>query len=453
MANHNATKKSIRQTKRRKPQKKKKILKVKCIMCENLADLTGHRKYQYKKTGRAYCSRECSNLYRSKISSETKTLNMALIKSRLNSIYLIWLILFALIVLGIIPREIAIYATIGLLIYILLVPLEESVLFFVRSIPFFIALPLTSVFDNFNMWRILAVFIFLKWAWQGHFIKLFKIQFEFYKRPLEFIKSRPIYSSLTGLLALAILSTFVAPDKIIALKRVLYFSNLSLVGIVLYDLFARDKLELKNTLVSLAIPTILVTLAGLLQVISTYFWDIFQFIDFWGWGVQARQFGEQWAYIAVELGNTWFAYYGEQLSLRVFSLFPDSHSFPVFLLLGLPAVFALALKNLQFSAVSLQKLIKTRAKILVVAVPLVFLMAILSGTRGIWAGWVGAVFLAIGITLWLKGGKVPARKYNLFRYVGLYLVAFVTDHDVDWHGEEKFEEFLHDVVIDNEHVV
>src|SRR3990167_143261 len=82
---------------------------------------------------------------------------------QLDLVFIIELFLFALIILGIIPREAALYLVAGLAAYVLLAPLEDGVVLFIRSIPLFLALPFTTDFDNFNTWRILSAIIFLKW--------------------------------------------------------------------------------------------------------------------------------------------------------------------------------------------------------------------------------------------------------------------------------------------------
>ena len=145
---------------------------------------------------------------------------------------------------------------------------------------------------------------------------------------------------------LSVISVIFASDRVTAIKRIIYFINLSLVGFVVWDLASGNKEFSKRLVKNIAIPTIAVTVVGFIQLASTYLIDVYQFMHLWGEGIQCRQFGNQWCYIAVHVGNTWLAYYGEQLSLRVFSLFPDSHSFPQFILLGLPAVFAISIHKL-----------------------------------------------------------------------------------------------------------
>jgi len=161
---------------------------------------------------------------------------------------------------------------------------------------------------------------------------------------------------------------------------------LSLIGLVIYDLAQKHDFT-KKLIKNISIPVIIVTLIGFLQLGSTYLMDIYQFMGFWAGKVQFNQFGAGWSYIVYNLGNTWYAYYGEQMSLRMFSLFPDSHSFPQFILLGLPAIFVV---------------FYNRKKILIPLVSSVFLAAILTGTRGIWAAGAASAFWAIVLMFWFK---------------------------------------------------
>lgn len=321
-------------------------------------------------------------------------------------VFVIELAVFALIIFGIAPRWAALPLTAVLAVYSIAAPLEDGVLFFTRSIPFFIAIPMTASFDNFNAWRIISAVLFLKWFWgkpAGEILAWAKYPF------IQLKKLNRHAILLIAILLLAILSITQAENYILAVKRVLYFINLSLIGIVVYDLCNRKEQFREKIIKNLAIPTIIVALVGLAQIVSTYFMDIYQFMRIFGEGIQCRQFGIQWCSIAVQVGNTWFAYFGEQLSLRVFSLFPDSHSFPIFLLLGLPSVFAVIFKKpVWFKAV---------------AVSLIFLAAILSGTRGIWAASAAAVLAAGFFILLLKRAGLPQHKKLLVR-LSSYLILF-----------------------------
>ena len=367
--------------------------------------------------------------------------------SRFNKIYILEIILFGLIVTGVLPRETAIFLAVGLAVYMVTAPLEDATLFFVRSIPLFIAIPITANYDNLNTWRILSIILFLKLA---HITGL-----KYFLNIKEFSK----YSKLLMiLLVLAVLSIIPAVDKGAAISRIIFFVNFSLVGMVVYYLVQHEYMEVQppykdsfsdRLVKNIAIPTILVAVVGFIQLASTYFIDIYQFMRIWGEGIQMRQFGVLWSEIAVRIGNTWFAYYGDQLSLRVFSLFPDSHSFPQFVLLGLPSIFAISLSTIYAYAqnVDVRMLIRKRVKMSILWIPVMFLIIILSGTRGIWAASVGVVVIIFVVLYWLKRDEkgftpyhgrvntliksyevksyeVQPRKMILFKYLSLYMVVF-----------------------------
>ncbi len=336
--------------------------------------------------------------------------------SLLDKIFSLELIFFGLIITGILPRETAIFLAIGLAIYVAMAPIEDATLFFVRSIPFFIAIPIMTEYDNLNAWRILSIILFLKLA---HITGL-----KYFLKIKEFSK----YSKLlVVLLVFAVISIIPAIDKGEAVKRIIYFVNLSLIGMVVHYLVENSRSFAPRLVKNIAIPTIIVTIVGFIQVASTYFIDIYQFMRIWGEGIQMRQFGVLWSQIAVRLGNTWFAYYGDQLSLRVFSLFPDSHSFPQFVLLGLPAIFAISLQkilNSGFETKSLLNMIKTRANMSVLWIPAVFLIAILSGTRGIWAASVGVIMIIFGVIYWMHRTRAENYYKNIFKYISWYILVF-----------------------------
>ncbi len=346
-------------------------------------------------------------------------------KHSLNIVFALHVAFFGLVVTGILPRSLVLYETIALLTYTLLAPLEDGVIFFVRCIPLFIAIPLTASFDNFNQWRILSIILFAKWL-VSPALRMY-IVFEaarFFLMGRSALKRYKPSLTLIALGALALLSVLVAPDKGIALKRIIYFCNASLIGIVVWQLTQQREFA-QRVIKNVAIPTIIVAVVGAIQVASTYFIDIYQFMRIWGEGIQLNQFGTQWSYIATHVGNTWFAYYGDQLSLRVFSLFPDSHSFPIFLLLGVPALFAISLLKPLSDASSLKKLFRTRGSLNVLWIPLVFLLIILTGTRGMWLAGAGAIVWSVLILLFLKYKKEAPATRNAFAYVSSFLALFV----------------------------
>ncbi|MDP3953972.1 MAG: O-antigen ligase family protein [bacterium] len=342
----------------------------------------------------------------------------------LDIVYTIQLITVGLVIAGFIPREVILVFVAWLIFYIAFTKLEDSAIFFVRSIPFFIALPITTTFDQLNTWRIISGIIFLKWLVEGGFNILWLGVRNFFKKPVNFLKEHKFIFLTSAILLVAVLSLSQAQNLTAGVKRIIYFINLSLVGIVAYDLISRNKDFAKRVIKNIAIPTVAVAIIGFIQLAMTYLMDIYQFMRIWGEGIECRLFGNEWCYIASWVGNTWFAYFGDQLSLRMFSIFPDSHSFPIFILLGLSSIFAVSIyKVTEKAGNNAKQLYKIRAKMSVLFVPVIFLAVILSGTRGMWlAGGVTLICAFIFSYLFFK--NKPTSK-NIFRYLASYIFIFV----------------------------
>ncbi len=324
--------------------------------------------------------------------------------------FIIHAIIVALVALGFVPRVTILLWTPIMLLILGFLSLGDNILFFIQGIPLFIALPITAQFDSFNLWRIVSGFIIVRWFLLDVGFALFREGLlSFIRRPRAWISAHRVTTSLVTILILATLSLAVAQAPLAGLKRIVYFVNLSFFGIVLYDYLRRHKDFFVLTLRSIRIVTLIVVFVGLAQLASTYFMDIYQFMRIWGERINLNLFGTEWSYIATHFGNTWFAYFGDQLSLRMFSIFPDSHSFPVFVLLGLPAIYALAIQ-------SGRKFSKQY-----ILIPIIFLVLILSGTRGIWAGSLGAVITAFLAIKMLRGHPI---EYRLMRNIGLSLILF-----------------------------
>lgn len=345
-----------------------------------------------------------------------------------DKVFILHCVLFVLVVTGILPRSIVPFWTLALIAYILAAREPDGAVFFVRTIPLFIAIPISESFDSLNMWRVVVLALFAKWFLTADILPRARALWHgLLHMPRQFIRTQSVLVGLGGLALLAGLSLTKAADLTAGITRIIYFVNLSLIGIILYDLLMRRQLGARQLISAIALPTMIAVAVGYLQLAATYVMDIYQFMQIWGEGIQLRQFGTLWSTIAVWMGNTWFAYYGPQLSLRVFSLFPDSHSFPTFLLLGLPALMVAGIRNIAADGAllnSLKRMYRTRAKLAIVWVPALFLIAILSGTRGIWAASIGVLPLAV-ILAWLmrrKGAAAPRR--NLFKYGATYFVAF-----------------------------
>lgn len=352
---------------------------------------------------------------------------------RARHIAVVHLALFALVITGVVPRAIVPFWTFALLVWAAWVRPEDSVPFFIAAIPTFIAIPITADYDALNMWRPLAVIIFLRWFLSTQsFASLRGMARGYLRRPASY----PVTTILIVLAALSAASVLVATDTVVALRRFIYLTNACLVPLVAYALAVADTSWRRRAVKAMAWSAVLVTAVAFIQLACTYLMDVYAFMRIWGEGIQLRQFGALWSQLAVRVGNTWLAYYGPQLSLRVFSLFPDSHSFPVYLLLALGGVLAFALRpitsRIASGTSSLRQLAGTRAQMTILWFVLGLLAVILSGTRGIWAASAGLPIVVVALAWWMRRTGVPTDRRLAWRYLGLWLAAYYLLFTIAW---------------------
>jgi len=315
-----------------------------------------------------------------------------LLKKPINLTFTLHLLLVFLIALGGIDRVWAWLILLVLIIFILTQPLKETILLFSRSIPFYIALPITASFDSFNIWRIAVVLIMLKWLLDTQIISS--------DRARNFLKlkiSRKIIDlayeqnkiEFLGLLlfVLAFISLGKSVFLLAGVKRLIYFINLSLIFPVIVWSFKNRLINIIEISKNIAISVGLIIFIGLLQLLSTYWLNINEFMYFWAGQIQAGFYGFGWRDIVFS-GNTWFSYNtGDFPKLRMFSSFPDSHTFPLYILFGLPSLIALFFDKIKNLNLSLRKkdFFKNKKSFLYIGVLLAAFSAIaLSGTRGMW---------------------------------------------------------------------
>ena len=260
---------------------------------------------------------------------------------QLNIIFAVEVAVVILASLGLIPRE-AVLALTGLMIfYIVFSPVEDSLYLIVASIPLFVALPITDNFDSMANWRILIAVLFLCLFFkQGIPSALAKDEKGRWRLKEKFGHYLAEYLILP-FLGIAALSIFAANYKILGVKKLLFLVNIFLLFLIIRNL-ARKKEGVLNILKAAATGASVVVLGGAVQFIAILFMPLYNFWQFWARNVIDVFYGQGLAKL-LSYSNTWFAYYANRPpTLRIFSLFPDSHSSAMFLILAIPVFLALA---------------------------------------------------------------------------------------------------------------
>ena len=346
--------------------------------------------------------------------------------TRLNIVYGVCLSLTTLIIFGFLPREVSLFVAFLYSAFILFSPTNQGVSLIIRSIPFFIALPLTESFDNFNTWRIAILLIVLKWGIEQNRILLFLRALrkkEYWDSVFE-TKKLEIYGSV--FLFLSTLSLLIGLNAEETLLRIIYLFNIAAFFVVVRSLVSETPSFAKAFCRDFLIGVGMILAFGLVQFINAYTVEFWRFHWWWAGEVSLAQYGTNWSNVVLT-DNTWFSYAGDTLRLRIFSVFPDTHSFPMYVIMGIPCFVTLLFlrKRLPFFAYQAKKastfVLRSLADYSVfIGFVVAYLAVILSGTRGIWLASLAPLVLVL---LWFHRGGKPYAKCVLYSCV-LFVLLF-----------------------------
>ena len=299
-----------------------------------------------------------------------------------------------LMVFNILPRELSLFVTGLLIFYFIFSSLEDSLWVFIASIPLFIALPITENFDTMANWRILLAVLFLVLFFkQGISIGLIKNNLGKWRLKEKF-KHYQMEHLMGVFILIPIISLFVADNLFIGIKKILFLINIFLLFIIIRNLAHKNKQILSKIINAMKIAIGLVLGIGFLQLIMVFFMNLHKFWYLWDRGVVSVFYGIDLSNL-LSYSNTWFSYYSYQLpTLRMFSVFPDSHSFAFFCILTLPFFL---------TAIFIRKE-KKKLKIISSYLALIScLLAILfSGSRGAWVSAFGVFLIYLFVIIFLS---------------------------------------------------
>jgi O-antigen ligase len=292
-------------------------------------------------------------------------------------VLVIEILAIGLAVFGILPREIVLISTGIMVFYFIFSPIKDSLILFIVSIPLWVALPITESFDTMANWRILLVILFLVW---------------FFKRKWSEIKISNLLKLTVVFFIIALLSLCVATNQMVGIKKILFLINIFLLFPIIQDMVKDEKQKL-IIIKAGATSGIISLIIAYSQLISVFFSPLYNFWQRWASNVIPIFYGNNLSEL-LKVSNTWFSYYPDSLpTLRMFSVFPDSHSFALFTIIGL--IF--------FSYLLISKYKNRLITWLIIVFS--FLALLSSGSRGVWLSAV-IPFLAVIYLLIFKKEKI-----------------------------------------------
>ncbi|MDD2730516.1 MAG: O-antigen ligase family protein [Candidatus Portnoybacteria bacterium] len=259
----------------------------------------------------------------------------------LNIIFFLEIIVVVLASLGLVSREAVLVWTGLAVFYMIFSPPEDGLWLVIASIPLFVALPLGENFDTMANWRVLVAVLFC--------CLFFKrgISFNLAKKEdrLELKENLKHYYGLDVLvlafLAWGLFSLVAAEYPVLVIKKFLFLVNVSFLFLIVRNL-ARSKEGIIRVWRAVATGGAVVLAVAALQALAVLVVPLASFWQFWADKVSRVFYGDALAHL-LSFANTWFAYYeNNPPTLRLFSVFPDSHSFALFCVLLVPIFLGLA---------------------------------------------------------------------------------------------------------------
>lgn len=321
----------------------------------------------------------------------------------LNAVIGVEILGVILMMLGLLPREAALFVLGIFAFFTIFAPLKQAVLFAVFSIPLYTALPITDSFDSMASWRIIIAILFLR-AISDANIRMISMN-SYISIAKKLLKDR--MGVLVGLFfALGALSLLVAEEPIFGIRKLLYLANVIALFFVIREV-AKSKQDFADILKYTFAGSLLALAVGYAQFITILFVPLYTFWQWWASHVIPVFYGANLGHL-LSYSNTWFSYYEEaEATLRMFSFFPDSHSFALSMILALPMAMTFFV-------------MKWRRAIVGSATVLILLAIIFSGTRGAWIGAI-PVFLVLVFTFF----RGPRRKVVKIAIISLLIFAFL----------------------------
>lgn len=292
-----------------------------------------------------------------------------------------------LVSLGVMEREAAFFITAAIAIGIALQPIREGLTLFIITIPFFLALPFFEHIDSMANWRFLLAILFLRYLVEQLRATRLTILIA------QLFRSRLFWATAV-FLGWGLVSAAFAPYPIIGVKKIIFLGQIFLLfPIVRFTAFHDAETgkfkypDIRNAaLWSLGSVSII----GFSQFAGLFLVTLEQFWRFWAGKVIPVLYGYGLGEL-LQTSNTWFSYSGDgPPTLRMFSVFPDSHSFAMYVMLGVSIPAALWIER-GMEHPNQGWLRAMRNKWFWIALALLFAI-VLSGSRGVWAS---AVVLAL----------------------------------------------------------
>ena len=364
-------------------------------------------------------------------------LNFKLTQHKIIGALVFWqFISVTLMAVGTWSWDVAILNTALIGLYILTAKPYHSVLLLVLSIPFFVAIPNTSI-EGLPMWRVLFLLMFVVWIihllvnqrrWLSRVFAIQRWQSttpmtgarlrEIVVNALKRIDSRfmPWDKVAVLFLILSLFSLLIARFPMHGFKQILFLLNIYIFYIVIINVVT-DYTKVKELVRYTTYSLLIMVGLGFVQYIATLFSDPYYFWQYWAMLVSSLYYGNPLGNI-LTYSNSWFSSGESGRALRMFGILPDTHAF------GVMCIFLLAYLApiIRWPAGRIKEFTTINRWPIIAAILLAAFAVMASGTRGVWVAMLAPIVVAV--LLYARKILMPLVKTMLAIYA-VIVILFV----------------------------
>ncbi len=278
---------------------------------------------------------------------------------------------------------------------------EKIFYFLIFSIPFSFAFNLHKDVDIASL-RVFISFTFIFF--------IFYLLYKNKKIVLSRFKNKHSYFFVLFFLW-AFISSFWAINPVWSIRKSLFF--VTIIPIYFFSIyFLNSKEKIKKAAECFIIGGFLVSLFGVLQFLSQFIFSLDKIYNFWAFKVSMFLYGQNFGDVIIK-NQSWFVNIAGNDYFRAISLFPDPHTFALFLGILIPFTIFYFLHNNKKNKFTFFGIIL-----------LMFCALLFTFSRGAYVGFLISSLLMAIFSFWYFKIRLN-KKILIFLFVSFFAVAFI----------------------------
>ncbi len=208
------------------------------------------------------------------------------------------------------------------------------------------------------------------------------------------------------------LSFFWAVNSVFSVRKSLFFATIIPVYfLIIYFIDTKEKLD--KVLNYFILGGFYASLIGVIQFLSQFIFSLDKIYNFWAYNISLFLYGQNFGTVVIQ-NQSWFVNVGGKDFLRAISLFPDPHTFALYLSFVIPLTVGFFLYNN-----------KKNKKKFIFKIFIMILALLFTFSRGAYIGVLASSLFMLGFYFWYFKVKLNKRAiFYTLSFFGILLIIF-----------------------------